>query len=230
MSKSSIEGIVIDKTRFKENSLIIKVLTSSGELISGIYFERAFKNSLQHLNFYLFNSSVTPGKELFRFSDFHFSDGAIGYDFSPRFSDQYFVVAELCRSLFREEDPGRDIFAFLAVELKYFLGDFNPDFLPLFLVKLITIYGYMPEGPYKGDFFDLREGVFSDDLPLHPDHCRADLIRSLFDFVSGNSSILRISNSKERYDSFQSLLRFLELQKGMKISLKSIEILRDLRD
>jgi hypothetical protein len=88
----------------------------------------------------------------------------------------------------------------------------------------------MPEGPYVGSIFDFRDGFFRDDVPLHPDHCPSGHLRDLFDFVSGNTSILRVTNSKERFDTLQNMLRFLELQKGIKISLKSIEVLRDLRN
>ncbi len=230
MSKKQILGVAIEKTRLRDKSLIIKILSDDGQLISGTAYQNKVNSHIQHLNFYQLNASATPGKDLMKFNEIQLASGFIGYELLPPISDQYYVIAELCKSLFREEDPGRDIFSFLNVELRYFSGIFNPDFHILFLAKLIAIYGYMPEGPYKGVYFDFRDGFFCDDAPSHPDYCDAGLINHVFDFINGNSEILCISNSKSRHLAFSSLLRFLELQKGIKLSLKSIEILRDLRN
>lgn len=230
MLKDCIEGILIDKTKFKDKSLIIKVLTNNGELVSGLVYEGNSKLALQFLNFYQLTATKTTGKDLYLFKEIQPMQGSLFYNFSPVVSDQYYVVAELSRILFREEEPGRDIFSFLAVELRYFYGEFNPDYHILFIGKLIAIYGYMPERPYEGKLFDFREGVFLDSLPSHPDYCDAILIRCVFDFINGNSQELLFANAKDRYIVFTQLLRFLELQKGIKISLKSIEILREIRE
>lgn len=220
---------MIDKTRYKDKSLIIKVLTSEGHLVSGIYYERKGLISLQQLCFYEFVATSSPGRDIQVLSDFHLiQDGQLNV--LPEFADQYFVLAELCKLLMSEEDPGNELYSFLNVELKYFSGDFNPDFHLVFLAKLITIYGYTPLSPYEGIYFDLREGLFCSTVPLHVDHCEAEIIRKVFDFVNGNSDYLSFVNARERYFVFIHLLRFLELQKGIKLSLKSIEILRELRD
>lgn len=230
MLKDCIEGIVIDKTKFKDKSLIIKVLTNNGELISGLFYEGSSKLSVQYLNFYQIVATKSTGKDLLLFKELNLERSGSFYEFSPAVIDQYYVIAELTRVLFREEDPGKDIFSFLDVELKYFSGEFNPDFHIVFLAKLIVIYGYMPQAPYDGELFDFREGYFRNDPPGHPDYCDASLVSFVFNFVNGNSKELSLLNSKDRYIVFTQLLRFLELQKGIKISLKSIEILREIRD
>jgi hypothetical protein len=227
--KDCIDGLIVDKTKFKDKSLIVKVLTNNGELVSGLFYEGGSKLPIQFLNFYQI-SATKSAKDLLLFKDVQLSSNRTYYEFSPAVSDQYYVVAELSRILFREEDPGKDIFSFLDVELRYFTGEFNPDFHLLFLAKLIVIYGYMPQAPYEGEIFDFREGYFRNDPPGHPDYCDAHLIASVFDFVNGNTSKLLLVNAKDRYVVFTQLLRFLELQKEIKISLKSIEILREIRD
>jgi hypothetical protein len=227
--QDNINGIIIDKTKYKDKSLIIKVLTNNGELLSGIFYDGGSKLPIQFLNFYQI-SAIKNGKELFLFKDLQLSANRTYYEFSPSVSDQYYVVAELSRILFRDDDPGTDIFSFLDVELRYFIGEFNPDFHLLFLAKLIVIYGYMPQAPYEGEIFDFREGYFRNDPPAHPDYCDANLIASVFNFVNGITLNLMLVNAKDRYVVFTQLLRFLELQKGIKISLKSIEILREIRD
>lgn len=229
MLKDCIDGLIVDKTKFKDKSLIVKVLTNNGELVSGLFYEGGSKLPIQFLNFYQI-SATKSAKDLLLFKDVQLSSNRTYYEFSPAVSDQYYVVAELSRILFREEDPGKDIFSFLDVELRYFTGEFNPDFHLLFLAKLIVIYGYMPQAPYEGEIFDFREGYFRNDPPGHPDYCDAHLIASVFDFVNGNTSKLLLVNAKDRYVVFTQLLRFLELQKEIKISLKSIEILREIRD
>ena len=229
MLKDCLDGLIVDKTKFKDKSLIIKVLTNNGELISGLFYEGSSKLPIQFLNFYQITATKS-GKDLLLFKDVQLSSNRTYYEFSPSVSDQYYVVAELSRILFREEDPGKDIFSFLDVELRYFTGEFNPDFHLLFLSKLIVIYGYMPQAPYEGEIFDFREGYFRNDPPGHPDYCDAHLIASVFDFVNGNTPNLILVNARDRYIVFTQLLRFLELQKGIKISLKSIEILREIRD
>ena len=229
MFKDCIDGLIVDKTKFKDKSLIIKFLTNNGELLSGLFYDGGSKLPIQFLNFYQITATKS-GKDLLLFKDVQLSSNRTYYEFSPSVSDQYYVVAELSRILFREEDPGKDIFSFLDVELRYFTGEFNPDFHLLFLAKLIVIYGYMPQAPYEGEIFDFREGYFRNDPPGHPDYCDAYLIAGVFDFTNGNTSKLSLVNAKDRYVVFTQLLRFLELQKGIKISLKSIEILREIRD
>lgn len=229
MSKLVLEGILLDKTRYKDKSLIIRVLTNEGHLYSGIYYERKGLISLQQLSFYEFVVSSSPGRDLRIFSDFHaILDGLL--QIQPELMDQYFVVAELVKLVMTEEDPGHEMYSFFNVEFKYFSGEFNPDFHLLFLAKLITIYGYTPLHPYDGIYFDLREGFFCSTIPPHPDHCDAESVRGLFEFVNGSSDSLSFKNARERYFVFIHLLRFLELQKGIKLSLKSIEVLREMRD
>lgn len=229
MSKSLISGIIIDKTRFSDKSLIIKILASDGSLFSGIYFESKSKLSLQYLNFYQVVFSSFEGKDLHKIHELNLDDSSQFYEFTPDLTDQYFVLSELCKQLFREEDPGQDIFSFLNVELRYFSSEFRPDFHILFLAKLITLYGYMPERPYEGRYFDYRSAFFQDNVPVHPDYVESRLIIPLFDFVNGNVDSLLLVNARDRYNLFTQLLRFTELQKGIRLSLKSIEILRDLR-
>ena len=229
MLKDCIDGLILDKIKLRDNSLIIKVLTINGELISGLFYERGIKLPIQFLNFYQITVTKSS-KDLFFFKEIQLSANSIYYEFSPAVIDQYYVVSELSRILFRDENPGRDIFSFLELELRYFISEFNPDFHLCFIAKLILIYGYMPEAPYVGEIFDFRDGYFRNDAPGHPDYCDAKLIAIVFDFVNGNTSKLSIANAKDRYVVFTQLIRFLELQKGMKISLKSIEILREIRN
>lgn len=229
MLKDCIDGLIVDKTKFKDKSLIIKVLTSDGKLVSGLFYEGGSKLPIQFLNFYQITATKSS-KDLLIFKDIQLSTTRSYYEFTPAVTDQYYVVSELSRILFRDEDPGKDVFSFLEVELRYFIGEFNPDFHLLFLAKLIVIYGYMPQAPYRGEIFDFREGYFRNDPPGHPDYCDAYLIASVFDFSNGNTLKLSLVNAKDRYVVFTQLLRFLELQKGIKISLKSIEILREIRD
>jgi len=227
---SCFEAILIDKRRFKDNSLIVKFLAQNGDLLSGIYFDGKSKLNLQYLNYYQVTSDLIPGKDWIKFREVTGVTGKTFGQLHPQLYDQYFILSELCRVLLKEEDSGRELFSFLEVEVKYFFGEFNPDFHILFLAKLISIYGYLPQGPFVGIYFDLRDCLFSSDLPIHPDYCSGNLIASVFNFVNGNSSGLVFVNAKERYQVFLQLLRFLELQKGIKLSLKSIEILRELRD
>jgi hypothetical protein len=224
------EAILIDKRRYKDNSLIVKVLGNDGVLYSGIYFEGKSKLNLQFLNFYQVTCDISPGKDWIKFKEVNGIPGKSFTEFHPTLFDQYFVLSELCRLLLKEEDSGPEIFSFLEIESKYFFGNFSPDFHILFLAKLISIYGYLPNGPFEGIYFDLRECIFSSNLPLHQDFCGAELIIRVFEFVNGNSPFLVLPNAKDRYTVFLQLLHYLELQKGVKLSLKSIEILRELRD
>ena len=108
MLKDCLDGLIVDKTKFKDKSLIIKVLTNNGELISGLFYEGSSKLPIQFLNFYQITATKS-GKDLLLFKDVQLSSNRTYYEFSPSVSDQYYVVAELSRILFREEANKRFI-------------------------------------------------------------------------------------------------------------------------
>lgn len=227
--KQILRGILIDKTRFKDKSLIIKVLCTNGNLLSGLFYQGKSDIPLQLLNNYTFSYDSKPGRDLVNFREINSSESFYFNEIEPQKLDQYFVLAELMKNLFREEDSGQDLHAFLNVELRYFSTEFNPDFHIIFLTKLIAVYGLLPEGKFEGIYFDFREGCCVNTAPPHPDYCASSLIVPVIRFVNGNTHIIDSSNAIKRYETFVALIRFLELQKGIKLPLKSIEVLRDLR-
>lgn len=222
MEKSVLRCILIDKTRFKDNSLIIRVLCSDGQFLSGIFFVKKGSPALNYLQRYEANALL--GDKV-RFDDLNLLEKSA---VNPEVLDQYFLLADLVRQI-GEDANGTDLFYFLERKIDYFFSDYSPSFHVEFLIELISLFGYIPEPGDASSYFDLRSGLFTVGVPSHSDYCLASIINPAFHFSLGNTSFLRIRNAKERSELFFILVRFLEIRKGVSISLKSIDVLRDIR-
>jgi hypothetical protein len=222
LERSVVRCILIDKTRFKDNSLIIKVLSSDGEFLSGIYFVKKGSPALNYLQNY--EANVLMGEKI-RFDELVLLERSL---VNTESLDQYFLLADLVRQI-GEDTAGTDLYHFLERKMRYFFGDYSPSFHVEFLIELISLFGYIPEPDETSAYFDMRSGLFSQNIPSHSDYCVSSIINPAFHFSLGNTSVLRIRNAKERAELFFLLLRFLEIRKGKSIALKSIAVLRDIR-
>lgn len=223
MKTAILKGILIDKSRFKDKTLIINVLVDSGELVSGLYQLKQGSFTPDFLYSYEFVVQDTNGRKMFRDARL-ISEQSV----SPECIDQYYLCADLIRQTIKDA-PGKEFYVFLEHQAGYFSGNYRSDFHLSFITKIISLFGYLPDDSASGIWFDLRSGFFSNEAPTHSDYCHASLLLPAINFYRDNTSFLRLRDAASRAKLFMILVRYLELQKDVSIQLKSISVLRDLR-
>lgn len=100
-----------------------------------------------------------------------------------------FLNEVLCKSI-QEEEPNQHLFEFLfhSIQLLDLQTPVNSDFHMCFLVQLSKYLGFYPAENYSGDdkIFNLREGVFQDDLPGHMDYIDGVLSEIFFALLTSS--------------------------------------------
>jgi len=221
-------GILIEKTKISDNKLIIKVLCNDSQLRSGVfYIQKKKPTAFIVLGLYEIGWTAVQGQDLVKWSEanlINFKKTLVGEQ-----QDQYYLIAEICSSIFKSNESDDTVYPFLKSQLSYFNRDFNPEFHLYFLAGLIAHLGYRPDFTREGAYYDFREAGCSVNVPSHADYCAKDFIRALFQFTNDNLTSTIYSGSSERYAALQILIRILEVQSGVRLVLKSIDVLRDIR-
>lgn len=221
-------GILIDKTKISDNKLIIKVLCQDSLLRSGVfYIQKNRSSALVLLGLYDIGWISNHGQDLVKWSELNLSN--FKKTFIGEQQDQYYLIAEICSCLFKSIESDDSLYPFLKRQIEYFSQDFNPEFHLYFLAGLIAHLGYAPDFSREGIYYDFRDAGCKVNIPSHADYCKKEFIQPLFHFTNENSRNYIYSGSSERYASLQILIRILEVQSGVRLVLKSIEVLRDIR-
>jgi len=228
MSDKISEGILISIHKINDKSLIIKILDKSNQLYSGI-LARHKGTKLSLLDAIQYKFSVKPGKELIQVTEADKMKNSVSLRIQSSY-DQYFILAELLQEVLSEKTEDEGLYLLIQELLEDFKGDLDPEYHLYFLVRLLVFFGYSPDHINSGIYFDLREARRVLSAPAHPDYCDASFVDYFYQFHLQKRLSYVFKNASERYQYFLALVRFLELQSGIKIHLNSIEILRQLRD
>ncbi len=217
------KGIVFNSRKYSETSLIVDIFTEEKGLrsyiISGVRTKRAkvspsllqAMSLLEMVVYHREDKTLTRIKEIkpdyvFKSIPFDVRKGAVGL-----------FMVEIAKKTLRESEENPRLFEFLSSTFKYLDETTHPIFnLHLhFLLKLSGFLGFLPESRYKPtqSFFDLREGVFVNNPPLHPHYLKEDLSLLL-------NRLLRLSQEKshelmmsrvQRKGLLEQLLAFYQL-------------------
>ena len=106
------------------------------------------------------------------------------------------------------------------------------NFHLVFMLRLSRFIGFFPnlEEMAEGDWFDLRNGVFTSIRPLHPDFLRPDeaaKIGTLMRMNYDNMRFFRMS-SAERNECVDTILTYYRLHIPGFPEMKSLPVLREL--
>lgn len=224
------KGFIVDKSRINDKKLIIRCLTENNSLISAIYFiNKNSKKGLNHLDFVEFSFSNKEGFEFYAVKELQVLSSFVPFEGRIHKSEFYFFIAEIMRAICRKIEGEEGLFRLLNDFYYLFKHDLHADILVYFLLQLLDVFGILPSTIEQTKYFDFRDGVFCDFTPIHQDYSSAVLILKSLNLLNEISSISTFVNSKERLESLRYLLRYFEVQKGINLSLNSIEILKDLR-
>ena len=234
----TIQGIVLQSIRYGDTSLIVKVFTRSlglrSYIVKGAFNRNSKSRAALFQNLHLINY-VEAGKP---------NKGSLGYLKDVQLTTVYqsipFVmnksailmyVSELLSMTLTEQEQNELLYDFIARSLLW-LDLVEQDYanFPLFFTLELTRYlGFYPKANHENGYcFDMMEGSFAHDLPVHPYYFEAENAQLLSQLL--NVSIdeacrfpLRVSQRRELLDG---LMVFMRLHAPVMNDFHSHEVLK----
>lgn len=169
---TSTRGIVFSQVKYSDTSLIVKIFTEEFGLRS--YLVKGARNPRAKIRAALFQpltilDLVVSGKESQNLHHIREARVAVNYRSIPVNIQKTSILVFLDELLYKsvkEEEPNRELFAFLVTMLKMLddLKEGLPHIHLYFLVCLTRFLGFYPHGRYSGpsSHFSLADGRFSE--------------------------------------------------------------------
>lgn len=218
----STRGIVLRQTKYGDTSLICTLFTEElgiqSYLVNGIRSAKSKQkaNLLRPLSLLQLVVYHREGKNLQRIKEmshdylyqtllFDIAKGAIGL-----------FMIEVLNKTIKEENPNPSLFQFLYahfVDLDQ--AEHGIGYYPLlFLLRLTSYLGFFPHAPqHVGGYFDLEEGLFPPDRPLHPNYInrpQSDALHALVRHLSENEPLPSLDRATRKV-LLGDVLRYYEL-------------------
>jgi DNA repair protein RecO (recombination protein O) len=143
-------------------------------------------------------------------------------------------MAEVVYRSVREEESNTELFGFIdhAVQILDLQHDTPTDFHLIFCLQLTRYLGFYPGGRYGNGsgFFDLKEGVFRQDVPQHPyylDPRMSSRFQELLD-SSMEDGIHSPISLVDRKSLLQTIISYYELHHTQGFGIRSHQVLAEL--
>jgi DNA repair protein RecO (recombination protein O) len=156
------------------------------------------------------------------------------FPYDSRKGAQAMFIAEVLYKTLREEESNPALFDFLITSFEYFdLHEGNTaNFHLAFLLKLTRFLGILPMGDNSSGqrFFDIKEGVFDRNIPLHFDFLDESMAGLMSEMLSKNyDAALEMQISRlDRNNLLHEILRFYAFHHFKLDVLNSLDIVKEL--
>lgn len=216
-------GIVLRTVSYSDTSIITKIYTedfgTQSYLIKGAKRKNASVKAnlfqpLSLLDLVVYNKEKKKLQVLKEAGvDIHFASIAA----DPSKTSIVFFLNEILLHCLQEEENNPELFSFLHESMQTLESaekNFS-NFYLIFLVRLSRFLGFYPQGRFSETnlYFDLQEGRFVKEEPLHPDFLNREnsgLLSSVIISNYYNMDTLALSGA-ERKNLLEILLRFYHL-------------------
>ena len=232
------EGIVLQSVRYGDTSLIVKVFTRKQGLKSYMLkgaFNRGSKNRaalFQNLNVINYVEVGKPKTGTLNYlKDAQLS---LVYHSLPMVMNKSAImmyVSELLSKTITEQEQNEGLFDFIVSSLQW-LDLVEQDYasFPLFFTLELTRHlGFYPKANHQSGFcFDMMEGTFAHDYPLHPYYFDAEtaaLLASLLNVGIDDASRRPLCLSQRR-ELLDGLIVFMRLHAPVMKDFHSHEVLK----
>ena len=234
----TIQGIVLQSIRYGDTSLIVKVFTRNlglrSYMVKGAFNRNSKSRAALFQNLHLINyvEASRPNKgSLGYLKDVQLSTVYQSIPFVMNKSAILMYVNELLSKTIIEQEQNEVMFDFIVRSLLW-LDLVEQDYanFPLFFTLELTRHlGFYPKANHEtGYCFDMMEGSFAHDLPVHPyyfDNENAQLLAQMLN-VSIDEACrmpLRVSQRRELLDG---LIVFMRLHAPVMNDFHSHEVLK----
>lgn len=234
------KGIVLHSWKYGDTSLIAHIYTENFGRHSFLFKGIRSKNSRIHPNLIqpLFNveleAYIKEGRELSLVKEITASRIYVNFPYDLKKNAQAMFMAEILYRSVREEETNKPLFDFLCSSIDYFdlVETDSANFHLLFLVKLSKFLGFYPSSRKSNDelIFDMKEGIYKDHIPPHPDFIdplNAGLLNKILGTNYENLSGLQL-NQMKRNDLLEAILKFYSFHIEEITNLRSFKVLKEI--
>lgn len=232
----STSGIVLQSTKYSDNSLIVKIFTRKSGVASFIIKNAFSKKSKQPASFFapltildmIYNETYTEKltflKEVSIKHPFH----AIPMDIKKN-SLLLFYQELLMKLLYHANAPEEALFDFIKAHLLALetTPELSPDFHIIFLAQLIQQLGYAPELNFSLDtpYFSIEDSNFGNIFIESPYFLSKEASFYLFSILKKNNHAL--SDKKTRIELLNGLIQYLMKYHKQIKEIESVKILAE---
>jgi len=239
--QAKTSGIVLHTIKYTDSTTIITVYTREfgkvSYMVHGINKKKSVNPAafLQPLSLIEMDVYHIPGKNIQRSKEIRMEHPFTGIPFDPVKNALALFLSEVLYRTLRQTEPDDSLFLFLEnsiLQLDYSETGIS-NFHLVFLLKLTRYLGFEPnQDDGKVNYFDLMNGVFLNEKPLHVNftlpEISADLIRTLnADYATMHN--LSFSRAR-RANLLQSLVEYYQLHIPDFHGLYSLPVLQSLFD
>lgn len=234
----TIQGIVLQSIRYGDTSLIVKVFTRNlglrSYMVKGAFNRNSKSRAALFQNLHLINyvEASRPNKgSLGYLKDVQLSTVYQSIPFVMNKSAILMYVSELLSKTIIEQEQNEVMFDFIVRSLLW-LDLVEQDYanFPLFFTLELTRHlGFYPKANHEtGYCFDMMEGSFAHDLPVHPyyfDNENAQLLAQMLN-VSIDEACRMPLRVSQRRDLLDGLIMFMRLHAPVMNDFHSHEVLK----
>ncbi|MBQ8957165.1 MAG: DNA repair protein RecO [Bacteroidales bacterium] len=233
-----IHGIVLQSIRYGDTSLIVRIFTRNEGLRSYMVkgaFNHGSKNRValfQNLNLIQFVEVSRPNKGSLKYlKDVQLAHVFQSIPFVMNKSAILMYISELLSKTITEQEQNEALFDFIERSMLWLdLVDEHYANFPLFFTLELTRHlGFYPKANLQeGWCFDLMEGSFVHDFPVHPyylDPEVASLLSQLLDLGIDETCQVPLRTSQRR-DLLDKLIVFMRLHAPVMNDFHSHEVLK----
>ena len=239
MKSYKARGIVLHTVKYGDSSMVVQMLTDicgrQSYMVQGVRSTRGRGSKLALLQplFPLEYEGLESSRmDLHRLRDMHSGILLRSLPYDVRKSTIALFIAEVLYRLVEEREANEPLFEFVwgSIEALDALQDGVSNFHLWFLSNLSRFLGFHPGNNYThGDYFDMREGLFTPILPLHNNSLSPELA-SLFSALL-HSDITSLStltlNRHQRVNLLNRLVEYYSLHLDNIGRVRSIAILQE---
>ena len=234
------EGIVLHGIKYGDTGRIVTVYTEAfgrtSFLLQGIHSKKSSgkANLLQPLFLLELEMDYRQGKELQRAREIKFRHPYQSLPFDVVKSSQAIFLAEILYKVLKEEEARPEFFEFLSHSFRILdlMREGVANFHLIFLIHLTRYMGFAPNNNYAVNrtIFDMVSGTFSENRPPHPHYLEpgetkilSELMNISFDEI-GQIGLTSVSRNL----LLISIIDYFSLHLGVRLQIKSLQILHDL--
>ena len=233
------KGIVLHTLKYGESAMIVYLLTDVGGrrsyLVQGVRSRAGHGSKLalfQPLFPVTFEGLESNRMEMHRFKEVQAGFVLRDLPFDLRKSTIALFMAEVLYRLVRESEPNEALFAFVweSVAALDSLPGGGADFPLWFLANLSRYLGFCPGNSYaEGDWFDIREGLFTPVQPAHSGYLTQECARILGALVGcGVEATAQLElNRMQRGAFLNAMLTYFGFHLDAVNAVQSVRILRE---
>ena len=234
----TIQGIVLQSIRYGDTSLIVKVFTRSlgvrSYMVKGAYNHNSKSRValFQNLNLINYVETGKPNKSTLGYmKDVQLDTVYQSIPFVMNKSAILMYVSELLSKTLTEQEQNEPLYDFVARSLLWLdLVHQNYANFPLFFTLELTRHlGFYPKANHQAGYcFDMMEGSFAHDLPMHPYYFESENALVLSQLLNANIDeachlLLYVNQRRELLDG---LIVFMRLHAPVMNDFHSHEVLK----